>query len=626
MGILGQTLTQDAVRTADWVRHVDGLGDWPTGASQHYTHLLRVTEELDAQGRATEAAIVRLLASTVSMRLSAGTASNLFHPLIRVGDRVSTLIEDYDANDVACLQVLSETVEDPWLKARLADVACVAGQGLGMKMWQYGQIAARAYFDHCEQVMCGENAVASREEMQRGLELTATYAKRDVDLHNSYWSLIEAAIHYSLAQGWPGVFFPLSELVRGRNRALGLKLAPPFEDHAARLAAQGDGYHPDNAQTCYEIAARFWERNRDDSAARRCQQAAAEVLVERARLPAQAMLKADWLAEGIAKLRQYGGDRARIRDLQEELADVRRTILDEMHLHEFPIDLGELIEHVRATVIGPTDHEGLMQLAYGIGHGATYDNVRQSVLDNNARHPLADFFVRISYNENGIPVSRRESFDRTNEAHVFQKMIEQVREIDATIAMPGIFEAIDIFNEKFEPSLNSVLLYLHQSPSVPDGHEDSIARGLTAGFNHDWLEVAAYLIPQAEAIVRNIFRRERKNTLVDRGDGTEEEMSLNQLLESAHANEVLGKDFVLQLRAILTEKSGFNLRNLYTHGLLSDDAIHNAGLYNLWWVLIRMVFFVPWGHEWMHARIKEKRRSAVNGHDEAAIEARGAAP
>src|SRR5690606_13637021 len=112
----------------------------------------------------------------------------------------------------------------------------------------------------------------------------------------------------------------------------------------------------------------------------------------------------------------------------------------------------------------------------------------------------------------------------------FQKMIEQVREIDATVAMPGIFEAIDVFNEKFEPSLNSLLLYLHQSPSVPDGHEDSIARGLTAGFNHDWLEVAAYLIPQVEAIVRNIFKRERKNTLVGRGDGTEEEISLNQLL------------------------------------------------------------------------------------------------
>lgn len=612
MGILGQTLTQDAVRTANWVRHIYGLGDWPTGASQHYTHLLRVSQELDGQGRATEAAIVRLIASTVSMRLSAGTASNLFHPLFRVGETVSTLIEDYDANDVTCLQVLSETVEDPWLKARLADVACVAGQGLGMKVWQHGQIAARAYLDHCEQVMCDDNAVASREEVQRGLELTSMYAKRDVDLHNRYWSLIEAAIHHSLAHGWPGVFLPLSELVRGRNRALALKLAPAFEDRAATLAAQGEGYHPDNAQTCYEIAARFWERNRNDSAARRCQQAAAEVLVDRARLPAQAMLKADWLAEGIAKLRQYGGNRGRIRDLQEELADVRRKILDEMHLHEFPMELGALIEHVRATVIGPTDHEGLLQLAYGIGHGATYNNVRQSVLDNNARHPLADFFARISYNESGIPVSRRESFDRTNEDHVFQKMVEQVREIDATVAMHGILEAIDVFNEKFVPSLNSLLLYLHRSPSVPDGHEDSIARGLTAGFNHDWLEVAAFLIPQTEAIVRNIFKRERRNTLVDRGDGTEEEMSLNQLLESAHADEVLGKDSVLQLRALLTEKSGFNLRNLYTHGLLRDDALHNAGLYSLWWVVLRMILFVPWGYEWMHARLEEKRRIAVS--------------
>lgn len=617
MGILGQVLTPDDIQAADWLRHIHGLGDWSTNAPRHYTHLLDIAHELETQGHATEAAIVGLIAATVSMRLSAGTTGNLFHPLYRMDDRVSALIEDYDADDIACLQLLSETVGDPWVRARLSDVACVVGRGLGMKMWRYGQIAASAYLEHCEQVMCGENAVASCEEMKRGLELAAMYEKRNVDLHGRYWNLIEAAIQHSLEQGWPGVFFPLSELVRGRNRELGLKLAPVFEDHATRLAAHGGSYRPDNAQTCYEIAARFWERNRNDATAQRCQQAVAEILIDRARLPAQAMLKADWLAEGIAKLRQYGGNRARIRELQDELADVRRTIHDEMHLHEFSMDSQELIEHVRATVVGPTNHEGLMQLAYGIGHGAIHDNVRQSVLDNNTRHPLADLFAQIRYNEHGVPISRREAFDRTNEDQVFEKMIEQVRDIDTTVAMPAIFEAIDTFNEKFEPSPNTFLLYAHQSSTVPDGHEDSIARGLTAGFNHDWLEVAAYLIPQSEAIVRNIFKRDRKNTLVDRGDGTEEEMSLNQLLESPYADEVLGKDFVLQLRALLTEKSGFNLRNLYTHGLLSDDALHNAGLYSLWWVLLRMILFIPWGHEWMHARLEDKRRSAADGRDEA---------
>ena len=90
------------------------------------------------------------------------------------------------------------------------------------------------------------------------------------------------------------------------------------------------------------------------------------------------------------------------------------------------------------------------------------------------------------------------------------------------------------------------------------------------------------------------MRRHGKNTLSDRGDGTEEEVSLNQLFEGGDTNEILDKDFVFQLRAILTRKSGYNLRNLYTHGLLSEDALHSHGLSNLWWPLFRMVLLALW--------------------------------
>ncbi len=307
MGVLSPAIGTDSIRRVDWLQHVRDLTDWATAATRHYTDLIRTARELDASERGDEAAVVRIIGATASMRLSAGTPRNLFQPLYRREDGVSTLIEDYDANDVACLQVLSEADSDPWLKARLADVACVAGQNLGMKMWRYGQIAASAYLDHCERVMCGEDAVASREELHRGLELASMYEKNNAELRERYWNLIEAAIHYSLDRGWPGVFLPLSELVRGRCRSLGLALAPVFETHGARFSAEGSSYDPDNAQTCYEIAARFWERNQNDAAARRCQHAAAEVLITRARLPSQAMLQADWLAEGISKLRQYRG-------------------------------------------------------------------------------------------------------------------------------------------------------------------------------------------------------------------------------------------------------------------------------------------------------------------------------
>ena len=77
--------------------------------------------------------------------------------------------------------------------------------------------------------------------------------------------------------------------------------------------------------------------------------------------------------------------------------------------------------------------------------------------------------------------------------------------------------------------------------------------------------------------------------------------------------DALGKDNVFQLRALLTERAGFNLRNLYSHGLLTDDAVHNNGLFMLWWLLLRMTLFVPWGIEWHRKRMDDARENAAAG-------------
>ena len=93
-----------------------------------------------------------------------------------------------------------------------------------------------------------------------------------------------------------------------------------------------------------------------------------------------------------------------------------------------------------------------------------------------------------------------------------------------------------------------------------------------------------------------------------------ESLFLNEMLKSMRsATEALGKDNVFQLRALLTERAGFNLRNLYSHGLLTDDAVHNNGLFMLWWLLLRMTLFVPWGIEWHRKRMDDARENAAAG-------------
>ncbi|WP_425530213.1 DUF7380 domain-containing protein [Stenotrophomonas maltophilia] len=133
MGILGNALAPDAIRAVELARHLEGLDDWASSAWRHCSILATRSQDLAAQGLANEASVVSLLAATTSLRLSAGTPNNVFHRSRRSGDPDAIRIEDFDADDIACLQILSENLDDPWLRARVADVASVAGRSLGLK-------------------------------------------------------------------------------------------------------------------------------------------------------------------------------------------------------------------------------------------------------------------------------------------------------------------------------------------------------------------------------------------------------------------------------------------------------------------------------------------------------------
>ena len=63
----------------------------------------------------------------------------------------------------------------------------------------------------------------------------------------------------------------------------------------------------------------------------------------------------------------------------------------------------------------------------------------------------------------------------------------------------------------------------------------------------------------------------------------------------------------------LTEKAGLSLRNLYSHRLLTGDAVHNNGLLMLSWLLLRMTSFISWGVERHRKRADHAREDAAAG-------------
>jgi hypothetical protein len=72
-------------------------------------------------------------------------------------------------------------------------------------------------------------------------------------------------------------------------------------------------------------------------------------------------------------------------------------------------------------------------------------------------------------------------------------------------------------------------------------------------------------------------------------DGVQEERDLNQLLADPNADGIFGKDLIWEMRSLLTEKCGPNLRNRVCHGLIDPDDINNSSSFFLLWLTIYLL-------------------------------------
>ena len=71
--------------------------------------------------------------------------------------------------------------------------------------------------------------------------------------------------------------------------------------------------------------------------------------------------------------------------------------------------------------------------------------------------------------------------------------------------------------------------------------------------------------------------------------GIQEPMQLPELLRHEKTRETFGEDIPLVMRGLLVEKSGDNLRNRLSHGLVGDNDVFSSPSIYLWWLVLRLV-------------------------------------
>ncbi|NEQ40472.1 MAG: DUF4209 domain-containing protein [Okeania sp. SIO3I5] len=62
----------------------------------------------------------------------------------------------------------------------------------------------------------------------------------------------------------------------------------------------------------------------------------------------------------------------------------------------------------------------------------------------------------------------------------------------------------------------------------------------------------------------------------------------NKILYLPEIKDIFDEDTLFDLKGLLVEHSGSNLRNLMAHGLLDDEAFSHPLMSYLWWVTLRL--------------------------------------
>jgi hypothetical protein len=74
-------------------------------------------------------------------------------------------------------------------------------------------------------------------------------------------------------------------------------------------------------------------------------------------------------------------------------------------------------------------------------------------------------------------------------------------------------------------------------------------------------------------------------------DGTQKEKDINVLLWMPEMEKIFGPGIAFDLRGILIERFGHNMRNDLAHALMSEGSFYQPAAVYLWWLALHLCWY-----------------------------------
>ena len=588
----GFGVTAEEIRRHDWESHLQGV---PHKECRFFCSALRAAaDECNAAGDEVGQRVYSLLATVSSFLPNYDASGNPYGAMTTwVNGSHSLCAEDLIDPDIVALRGIVENVADPEFQARVADVAWTTKKDV-----KAARIAVDAFLASAHRLKVGHFVIPHNERLKRAAQICTN--KGFETERATVLAAIESAIAEFQNEEKPDhICHSLMLILLAVQQGDPEKYSALSERIANDCAKKGEWYL---CEMYWLLAAQWHHKAKREDDVQRCQLSAAECNISRGEdvLKKQgSMSAAHWYGRGVEALRRAKADPERIKTVHRRFLDLEKLGLKEMkHLDiglwndsEFQkrkketqnraaefvhgFDFQTAIERF-AHVTQPVDFEVLKKTYVESSKGMIAGKLFGSaVLDLTGK--VADSIPPESLlSDEEDPELLRKRL--CHHAAIFEWSPRVIWMIE-----PARMTILD----EHPVSLQSLLYLMVNNPFIPQGHEGIYLRGLHAGFLGDWLVAMHLLVPQIEASIRLVLQQRGvvTSTLVE---GIQQERDINQLLWLPEVESIFGVNMLFDLRGILIERFGHNLRNQLAHGLLPEMGFYRESSEYLWWLVLRL--------------------------------------
>lgn len=557
------------------------------------------------KGRQSHGKALWLLADACSMMLSPKSVNEPFKPVWVMEGRRSVIPDDLPDADITFLAQNIDRVDDPWLRARLADLVWFKGRPRDVK---FALTAIDAYLSIPLET---KTWVRDRRECwERAIGLARMLKAGDGDRLRE----IETAILTAFNAATPGdgsLALWLADLLM--SNGLGREYLTIITQKLESLARMFDGEGDLHRARDYFRASNDWFKAEGDEAKSAemtaalaegwVKEAVARVSLEN---PSH-MIAASFYENAIQTYRTIPRSGRAIHRVDERIAEILvylnesgKKSLDEMGVISTPgVDIGQLVENARNAVRGKSPIEALKAFA-NLHQGENFKQSRDDVIKRLHDSPLQALIPATFMSRDGRVIAKRPGMSlggppsADDEVIIRCEMIRDYGILVSIVVQGDILPALEVLLLEHCLREADFIGLASQSPIVPKGRERMFGKALFAGYDRDFVTAIHLLVPQIEHMVRIHLKQAGAKTTTLDINGIENEIGLSKLMDIPETERVFGDDLSFELKALFCDAFGPNLRNELAHGLLDDNSCQSVYVIYAWWLGLKLVFSTYW--------------------------------